>query len=147
MSFNIVRKIDDHSVIIKGGFCEFEAHLNEAGEIVERQFDAAVYEQIELPERPVNLVITPLPTTDQRIVAGRSALRERFLKAPLSLRKAFAKVMAEVRSALDMGDFELAEALVEAVDLSVLMDPNESELAQGIKTELLGGLAQFKTLE
>lgn len=92
---------------------------------------------------PTNLVVEPVPSRDMVIRTVRDSLAQQFNSAPLSLRKLFAPVMAQVFSALELEDFELAHSLAQDVDTSVVIDPDEQTLAKTLHGQIVSALASL----
>jgi hypothetical protein len=90
---------------------------------------------------PANLTVEPIPSRETVIRTVRDGIAQLFNSAPLSLRKLFAPFMAQVFSALELQDFELAHSIAADVDTSVVSDPNERALAESLQSQIVVALA------
>lgn len=92
---------------------------------------------------PEGLTVEPFPSRAVLIRTVRDGIAQQFNAGPLSLRKLFAPVMAQVFSALELEDFELAHSLAVDVETSMISDPNERALAEGLHTQIVSALASL----
>jgi hypothetical protein len=123
------------SIPRRAGYTDFTGH-----------YDPSLFEMHEFDEPPNGLEVLPFLSPDQQIAAGRQALTDLYLSAPLNLQKLFAIILAQVFPALDMKAYDLAIALVQDVDISVVQDDTERALADSLKGQILAGLAGLKTI-
>lgn len=121
--------------IREAGYTDLESRLEYA--------DPALFRIDHYTSAPADLLVEPLPSRVVLIHTIRDGLNQQFNSAPLSLRKLFAPVMAQVYSALELEDFELAHSLVEDVDTSVVPDPEERTLAENLHAQIVSTLSSL----
>lgn len=92
---------------------------------------------------PADLIVEPFPSRDVIIRSVRDGIAQQFNAGPLLLRKLFAPVMAQVFSALELEDFELAHSLAVDVDTSLVSDPDERALAETLHAQIVSALASL----
>jgi hypothetical protein len=81
------------------------------------------------------------PRSKKQIIAeGRAELLAQYKAAPLDLRVLFSEGITRVNNLLDLDDFEAALMIANAVDTSVISDPELRVFANELKAQFVQGL-------
>lgn len=124
-------------------FIENEAGFYETGLGL---FKATDYEIEEYQDKPANITIVKEKSADEKIMDIRNAIKSGFTAIPKELRLAFAQDMTLIRQNLELGDYEVAYDLADAIDLGAV-DPQLLAVATATKASVVGEIQQIKVLK